>query len=79
MYFLRTPKGEHGRLHLARVDRPFVESLPLVMHERCADANGCGGHPWDPGREAFSELAGQPLCWDRGEWGAPCFWCGETA
>jgi hypothetical protein len=74
----RIAPNEYGQRR--DLDGSFVASYPLVMHDHCADQHGCGGHPWDAGREAFGRAAGQDLCWAPiygGEY--PCYWCGETA
>jgi len=78
--YLRAPKDEIGRG--VRIDGQFrfITAAPLVMHDSCADDIGVLGHPWDAGREAFSALAGQDLCWaplysDRPD-AAPCYCCG---
>ena len=79
--YLRPPKDEIGKGSRATGAFRFITSAPLVMHDRCADDLGVLGHPWDDGREAFSALAGQDLCWSP-VWSmdanaAPCYCCGS--
>lgn len=78
---MRTVDAEGNRLPLA--EGVFVKPVPLVMHDSCTrDELGPELHPWSPGREAFGELAGQPLCWspiysNDPDTAPPCFFCGD--
>jgi hypothetical protein len=81
-YYLRPERDEIGRVHWDAPGVPFVAAAPLALHDACADRLGIGGHPWDPGRESFGELAGQPLCWSPGPYSipahVPCYGCGKA-
>lgn len=77
---VKVSEGEIGRGYWRDGDFRFVKSEPLAMHDDCARANlGSVDAPDSADREAFSKLAGQPLCWWTGEYGGdhPCYFCGE--
>jgi hypothetical protein len=92
-YYLRAPREALGHGSYATGEFVFIRSAPLVMHDRCADANGCTAAPRDTSREghrahfdardAFAAQAGKgfDLCWDFAYSdrpdAPPCYWCGE--
>lgn len=79
---VKVSEGEIGRGYWPNGKFRFVSSAPLAMHDDCAREHlGEVSAPWDAGREAFSELAGQPLCWSPGPYSHndhPCYWCGDA-
>lgn len=85
--YLRAPKHELVGPANRGIGDPVMYSVNVAMHDECAEALGVSGHPWDEGREAFSALAGQDLCWSPGPYSMgdapdyapthPCYLCGE--